>query len=199
MRTLKSTLLSAVALFLGGCTTQVEINPNIFPTALTGEKYGGTVAIFLDPELVNYEETASDPSGLNTFNLKVGDSLTATLPRTVEAAYQNAIVTDQMVSKGEYERVIKFGILNFETHLITNRGFWVTTFKASAILTIRVEAYDGETMELIRRSAITGQGTATQGESKQTYPFGAATEKAIRQVSNDVANLFVGGFGEHKF
>ena len=31
------------------------------------------------------------------------------------------------------------------------------------------------------------------------WGFGEALEKAIRQVSNEVANLFVGGFGEPKF
>ena len=79
-------------------------------------------------------------------------------------------------------------------------GFLTPTARADYSLSITMEAYDGETMELLQRGTVNGSGFS----AKRADEFGAekefvrAIEDAIQQVSDDVANLLVSGFAEPK-
>jgi hypothetical protein len=194
--------LVCLAVVIVGCTHRVAVRPTIQPSALIAEKLPYSVGIVFSDEMKDYEEHVTPSSGGtgHTYDFEIGSSLCAALRRSVETAYESVVETATQPRAAEYDRVIKFSLQNSKVDVYFQEGFLTTTARADYSLSIGIEAYDGENLDLLRRNTVSGTGFSSKGADAfgADKSFAEAIEDGVQQVSDNVANLLISGFAEPK-
>lgn len=199
MRNLQTLLVFVLIAVLCGCTYTGAIRNDITPTAMTAQRYDGPVAVQFDPRLENYVETTK-PSTMygsaHTFQFEMGQAIKNALISSVESAYANVEVTSSRIQSKKYERIIRFDLQNANVRVEFVPGFWNPSAKADCVLRVSMEVVDGQTMETLQRLTINGTGFSTKdtsgGEDAQRQ-FSRAIEDAIRDLSENAANMLIAG------
>ena len=190
------------SLLAGGCTFTGVIRNDIAPTAMVGRKNEARVGVYFTPRLANYVETsrpATHAGSAHTYEFQMGPALTAALTRSVEAVYANVFVVPTSPREGEFERVFKFNLQSSNVRIEFVPGYFTTSAKADCILHVSMETTNGS-LKAIQRLSINGNGfsnkqTGGVGDEAQRQ-FSLAIEDAIRQLTENTANLLVAGVGE---
>jgi hypothetical protein len=142
-------------------------------------------------------DSRSDGRSDSSYYFKVGEPLCRALARTVAVAYDTPVVVQERPPLGSYERVFDFTVQ--DSRLILPPNF--STVSADAIrydLFLTMEAYDGKTMGLIKRTTVEGSGRPASGRvwGWIREPLVSAVEAGIQDVSTNAAKLLAAGFAE---
>ena len=195
-------LLILVCFLFISCTHQIAINPTIHPHAFSAEKLPYSVGVVFSEEMRTYIQHArpSTWSGsAHTYNFEIGNSLCASLLRSVEAAYFQVFDLKSNPRKGEYDRIIKYSLQNSNMDIYFQDGFLTTSGKANYTISIMLEAFNDKSLRMLRKNVISGSGFSTRNTDAFSADkhFAKSIETAIQQVSDNAANLFISGFAEH--
>jgi len=156
----------------------------------------------LSPRLMNYTETArpgTQQGSAHTFEFQMGPALTNALTRSVEAAYANVFVTQSPPQEGDFERIFRFDLQSSNVRIEFVPGFFSTSAKADCIIHVSMEIADGKSFKAIQRLSVSGNGFSnkqTSGGDDAQRQFSLAIEDAIRQLTENTANLLISGVGE---
>jgi len=193
-----------IIILLSACEHQVTLTPTITPSAYIAKKYPYRVAVVFTPEIQDLVVSAkpSKPFGpgfVHIYHYPMGDSLSQALLRSADTAYNEVVVADLDLKEGEVDRVIKFTLIN-SSLTVEFAGAFFPTAKGNYTLSVLMEAFDGQNLNLIQKAAITGNGSVSQQADGRAAAklFSTTIEQAIQQVSDNAANLLTSGFGEIK-
>jgi hypothetical protein len=188
-------------LLSSGCAHNIMISPTLTPTALTGTKHNSSVGVYFAPDILAYSESTSPSStsgSAHTYNVAIGQSVTACLLKAVAVAYDPVVAVATPPGSGEFDRVIQFSMQNSNFDVNFQDGFLTTNAKSQYTVAIVIEAYEGKSLTLLGKSSVTGNAFG----SKQSGPFGSdqafaeTVETGVQQVCDGVANLLISGFAE---
>lgn len=197
-------LVSLLTTISIGCTYSGAIRTDISPTAMMGRKYPAKVGVFFAPRLEQYEEV-TNPSTLygsaHTFKFNIGPALKEALTKSVEVAYSNVTILSQQPIPGQFDRDISFDLQSSNVQIQFVPKFWSSAAKANAILHVSMEIIDGSSLKAIQRLTVSGNGFTTEdtsGGADAQKQFSRSIEDAIRELSENTANLLVSGVAEPK-
>ena len=151
---------------------------------------------------MNYTETArpgTQRGSAHTFEFQMGPALTNALTRSVEAAYANVFVTQSPPQEGDFERIFRFDLQSSNVRIEFVPGFFSTSAKADCVIHVSMEIADGKSFKAIQRLSVSGNGFSnkeTSGGDDAQRQFSLAIEDAIRQLTENTANLLISGVGE---
>jgi hypothetical protein len=201
----KLLLLSVIIVTLTmGCAHTIAINSLIQPDAFIAKKFPYTVAVVFPNDMKAYIEHARPSSfsgSANTYNFEMGKQLCDAIFRAVQIAYENPVEPKTNPQQGEYDRIIKFGIVKSNIDVYFQSGYFSSTARANYAISITIETYDGKTMKLIRKSTVNGSGFSARDNSDVFYAekqFAKAIEDGVKQVCDNIASLLISGFAEPK-
>lgn len=203
---MKNTSISILLLIilLAGCTQNVTIRPDIFPSAFIAEKHSYSVGVVFSNDMLTHVlhvKPSTYVGSAYSYNFELGTQLKNALYRTVESAYENPTLTNIIPSSGEYDRIIKFSLQSSVMDLQFETGFMSTSGRSTYAITVSMEAYDGSTMKLLKKSSFNGNGFMSQNNIKMGSAgkqFKTSIESAIQQLADTIANVLISGFGEPK-
>jgi hypothetical protein len=112
---------------------------------------------------------------------------------------QNGSVVSRPPQPGEFERVFKFDLQSSNVRIEFVPGFWSNSARADCVLHVSMETADGPSLKAIQRLSINGNGFSnkeTSGGDDAQRQFSLAIEDAIRQLTENTANLLISGVGE---
>jgi hypothetical protein len=136
----------------------------------------------------------------NTFEFQMGPALTNALTRSVEAAYANVLAIPSAPQPGDFERVFRFDLQSSNVRIEFVPGFFSrNSARADCVLHVSMEIADGTSFKTIQRLSISGSGFSnkeTSGGDDALRQFSLAFEDAIRQLTENTANLLISGVGE---
>jgi hypothetical protein len=197
-------LITMVSAIFTGCTYTGAIRTDIAPTSMVARKYPAKVGVYFAPRLVQYEEITKPATfygSAHTFTFNMGPAMKEALTKSVESAYSNVSILSDPPMPGKFDRVISFDLQSSNIRVEFVPGFWSNSAKANAILHVTMEIADGSSLKAIQRLTVNGNGFTTQktsgGADAQTQ-FSRAIEDAIRQLSDNTANLLISGAAEPK-
>jgi hypothetical protein len=201
MKVSASLFLIVVGLGLVGCSHQIKLSPTLTPNALSSDPIQKSTAVYFTPDVVAYAEKTNPSSfsgSAHTYNVDIGASLTACLEKAVDVVYEPVVVVDEPPSAGEYDRVIKFSMQNSDLDVSFQEGFLSSNAKSQYTVSVTIEAYDGESMEVFGKSSVTGNsfGSENAGAFNASEAFRQTVETGVQQTCDSVASLLVGGFAE---
>lgn len=188
------------AIVIAGCVHRAVICPTIRPSALVAEKLPYSVGIIFSDEMKNYEEHATPDSGGHLYEFEIGSSLCRTLTRSVEATYEKVAERETQPKASEYERILKFSLQLHRLEVCFQQDYSITTAHAHYALSVGIEAYDGESLELLETNTAGGRGSSSKATDAMSAAetFASAIEDGIQMLSDNVANLLISGFAEPK-
>lgn len=197
-------LVAFALLVLAGCVGAAGISPDIQPDVAPGVKYPASAALVCSEKMQTFTErftvptdSRSDRQSDGSYYFKVGEPLCNALARSVGTAYGKPVVVPARPPLGSYERVFDFTVQS--SRLVLPPNF--STVSAEAIrynLFLTMEAYDGKTMGLIKRTTVEGIGRPAGGRvwGWIREPLVSAVEAGIQDVSTNTAQLLAAGFAE---
>lgn len=197
-------LVSLLTTISIGCTYSGAIRADISPTAMMGRKYPAKVGVFFAPRLEQYEEVTNPSTfygSAHTFKFNIGPALKEALTKSVEVAYSNVTILSQQPAPGQFDRDISFDLQSSNIQIQFVPKFWSSAAKANAILHVSMEIIDGSSLKAIQRLTVSGNGFTTEdtnGGADAQKQFSRAIEDAIRELSENTANLLVSGVAEPK-
>jgi hypothetical protein len=196
-------LISSIIFFMG-CTYSGAIRTDIAPSAMVGRKSLSSVGVYFYPRLAEYEEVTKPATfygSAHTFKFEMGPAMKESLIKSVEAAYSKVSILRETPKPGEFDRDISFDLQSSNVQVEFVPGFWNASAKANAIIHVSMEIIDGKSLKTIQRLAISGNGFSTKdtsGGGDAQKQFSRAIEDAIRQLSENTANLLISGVAEPK-
>jgi hypothetical protein len=192
-------LIPIVALVSIGCVETVVLSPTIQPNVFLDHKLPFSTAVVCDPDLLNFVEQAH-PRGATesvlSYQIEIGETLCATLTRSVRVVYDSAVRRGRDPRMGEFDRVLKFTLHNsdLDIELQNNDGAEVTS-RVTHTLSVSVEAYDRE-LRLLSRSALTGTGIVSADGIATRDVVKEAAEAALQRIADGFAKLLDAGLAE---
>jgi len=195
-------LVVCCILMSSGCTYSGAIRTDIAPTAIVGKKSPARVGVYFEPRLEQYVERTTPSTvygSAYTYLFEMGPALKEALTRGVRVAYSDVSVLTTRPQPGKFDRVICFDLQSSNVRIEFVPGFWTETAKADAILHIVMEAKDGLSLSDIQRLTVSGNGFSTKPSyvgAEAHKHFSIAIEDAIRQVTENTANLLISGVAE---
>ena len=201
-RVIKCLFLMLLTVSLFGCEHKVTLAPTISPSSFIAKKYPYKVAVVFSPEMQNLVVHAkpTNPIGPgfgHVYDYQVGNSLCQALLNSADTAYNQVLQADLDLKEGEFDKVIKFTLVNSNLN-IEFVGLVLPTAKGSYSLSLLMEAFNGQNLNLLQKAPISGNGFVSQqaDEFAAEKLFSTAVEQGIQQVSDNAANLLASGFGE---
>jgi hypothetical protein len=196
-------LLIIGGLILTGCIHFKEVSTNIAPTATASQKYPAQMAVYFTPRLKDCMITRRPDTiygNAHEYNYVWGPSLVAALTKSVQAAYANVTVVNELPKPGDFERVLEFDLPWVDLLVEFVPGYLNQEAKADARMKITMEVFDGKTMKSLKTFPVDGEGSSSKDASgfaaHASMQFTGAMEKAIQQLSEIVSNLLISGGAE---
>ena len=192
-------LVPVVALVSIGCVETVVLRPIIQPNVSMDHKLPFSAAVVCDPDLLNFVERADALGATDStiaYQIEIGETICATLVRSVRIAYDSAVRRGRDPRIGEFDRVLKFSLhhSNLDIELQDNDGTGVRS-RVTHTLSVSIEAYDRE-LRLLTRSALTGTGIVS-GEGIATRDVvKEAAETALQRIADGFAEMLDAGLAE---
>ncbi len=183
-------VLALCAALSAGCTTTVEIRGPIQPSTVPAERLPSKVAVVFPQPMEFYGERVRVGRVLRMLETRYfdyGDVLWDALYRSVLAVYAPVTHSIDTPRPGQYERIIKFSVQ-------TREGSGTRRFLESAgdefSISVTMEALDGTSLESLQK-AVLRRDVTYNGDPDV---FDKTIERAIQQISNEVANRLTAGF-----
>lgn len=191
------------SVLLCSCTYSGAIRTNIAPTTMTGKKLSSNVGVYFNPRLASHIETTTPVSACgsaHTYSFDMGPALTASLKKSVEAAYSQVSVLQRVaLQPDQFERIVRFDLQSPNVRIEFLPRFWAAAAKADASIQVSMEIIEGSSLKAIQRFAISGTGFVVKDANTWEDAhkiFSIAIEDAIQQVSENAAILLISGVGE---
>ena len=183
-------LLSLIAVLgLCACVKPVLLNTAIQPGLPIAERSSERAGVVCSEELLDYVERAN-PSTFTgfatTWQFALGEPLCNALFKSVENSYRSAKRATTPYYKGQYARVVQFGLQTSSLSIMPRPN---RSTRVAYTLSVVVERY-GLDLKLQSRNVVTGNGLVDVPKLTEAA-VREAVEDALQQVTNDANSLLV--------
>ncbi len=196
--------------FLGGCSISQRISevPYLDLNGIEAEKKSFSLAVVFAEDLKGYilSSYPALPSS-SEIELEVGQCLCTFLEQAVGVAYRNVTTLEKKPQPGIFDRILYIS-LDYSSYMLTtpsafdpaHRQIIPRPDRITYILSVKLQAFNGENMELFGKTEVEANSSFLRGgkEEADQEKLKDAVQRAVQQVSFNVAHLLLSGFAEPK-
>ncbi len=207
---MKRLAITFLVFLLGGCSLSQRLTEVSYLDLdeIEAEKKSYSAAVVFSKNLKSH--TLSSYPAIPSFSeieLEVGQCLSIYLEQAVGVAYQSVAVLEKKPAPGTFDRIFYFS-LDYSSFMFSspsaldafNRQIIPRPDRITYILSIEIQAINGESMDLFGKTEVEANSSFPRGgkEEVEHEKLKDAVRRAVRQVSFKVANLLLSGFAEPK-
>ena len=191
--------LIVLALFLGGCSYNVMLDPNITPTVNIANQIDLKVGLFIPEEMKSFK--VSDRSHWTTkYTFQVGKALENTVIKSTSSVFSSVEIlksypTQQVIVERQLDLVVVSSVASGTTRLNAEPGFFQTDAEGSTSLSVQLTFYTPEMINLALVLA-SGMGITSEGFTLSTgkQEYSASVEMAVRNLGNQLVQQIYGNY-----
>lgn len=181
---MKAVMVALVLGALGGCAHKAEVlGTSAAYEVMSDRKTAGTAYVIVSDDLAQLERVVKPgfACGAHSYPVSFGPAIRSSIARTVEAAFQDAIVLTSESLSPRNGAMFAFKLDEFNPRLRFIPGFFVPTADASVEFAMRVSATNAAG-KIYSTTTVRGTGQATEdgGCEVGASVLAVASQKALR-------------------
>jgi len=188
------------AVLAAGCMHVIPVGSDIRPGVQYANKLKGNYALYIPPELANYEVltrgTSSDPSqswaaGLAKYTFKIGAPVTAAVTNALRVVTDSVQICSERPTRAMMDSLHLWGYFVptvGDRYLESQMDAQTQQFNSFAAITMELEYYDRtDSLRFSCRSTHYSDAVREMWLESEAKAWGHAVENVLREISRDFA------------